>query len=166
MSGGHRAARRTRPDLARSSEAARRSDASLTSTSVSISPCATKNGGASVPSYARTRSSVCVEAPVGAGEANGAGNRGVRTLEAGLERRPVRRERGHRGARRVGAVAVEVEQIPPARFAVADVGYPLDIVARDGKRREEDTRNRDAAAKPSGHPSVDAGPPADAEAFA
>lgn len=65
----------------------------------------------------------------------------------------------------MGAMTVEIEQILPARIAVADVGYSLDITATKEERPEQDAGQRKAA-QPGGHPSVEGGAPSGAQAFA
>jgi hypothetical protein len=66
--------------------------------------------------------------------------------------------------RRIGATAIEIEQISPARRAIADVRDPLDTVATEGDRREQDA----AEGRPTTDPSTELGvhvvPPAGPEA--
>jgi hypothetical protein len=66
----------------------------------------------------------------------------------------------------MGAMAVEIEQILPARAAVADIAQSFDIATAEEERPEQDAGERKTAALPGGHPRVEAGAPPGAQAFA
>ena len=55
-----------------------------------------------------------------------------------------------RAARAISAIAIEVEQVCPARRAVADVRDPLDAAAASGDRREQDASEGGSTAETSG----------------
>jgi hypothetical protein len=62
-------------------------------------------------------------------------------------------------------IAIQVEQVSPARGAVADVRDPLDTVAAEGDRREQDAGEGGPAAEPSGEIGVHAVTPAGSQAL-
>ena len=70
-----------------------------------------------------------------------------------------------RAARSIGAIAIEVEQVCPARRAVADVRDSLDAAAAEGDRREQDASEGGATAEPSDEIGVHAVAPVGSEAL-
>src|SRR5262245_10346580 len=85
------------------------------------------------------------------------------SLAAEAERSPMEVNQGW-ASRRMGAMAVEVEQVSPACGAVADVRDPLDSVAPKD-RREQDAAQGGSTAEPSGELGVHAVLPAGPEAL-
>jgi hypothetical protein len=69
-------------------------------------------------------------------------------------------------ARKIGALAVQVEPVSPSCRAVAEVRDPLDTVATEGDRRHQNADERRSTAEPSGEPGVHAVTPAGSEALA
>jgi len=59
----------------------------------------------------------------------------------------------------MGAMTIDIEQISFPRVAVADVRQPLDLATTEGKRPEQNTGPRQAAAQLGGYPGVDGAAP-------